>query len=71
MHDTASVVRADKSLTLFMMNTLLDNARKYTPQGGEVELSADETPEYVEVSVKDTGHGMSAEDVNTLNNAKV
>ena len=71
VHDTASVVRADKSLTLFMMNTLLDNARKYTPQGGKVELSADETPEYVEVSVKDTGHGMSAEDVNTLNNAKV
>ncbi|MBO4674248.1 MAG: DUF5113 domain-containing protein [Bacteroidaceae bacterium] len=71
VNDTESVVKADKSLTLFMMNTLLDNARKYTPQGGKVELCAEETADYVEVSVKDTGHGMSAEDVDTLNNAKV
>ena len=69
--ETDSVVKADKSLTLFMMNTLLDNARKYTPAGGSVKLSALEAENYVEVSVKDTGHGMSAEDVDTLNNSKV
>lgn len=69
--ETDAVVKADKSLTLFMMNTLLDNARKYTPAGGKVKLSAAETDTYVEVSVTDTGHGMSAEDVDTLNNAKV
>ncbi len=71
VEDTNSVVKADKALTLFMMNTLLDNARKYTPEGGEVTLFAEETDRYVEVSVKDTGHGMSAEDVDTLNNSKV
>ncbi len=71
VQDTPSMVKADKSLTLFMMNTLLDNARKYTPEGGAVTLSAEETDTYVEVSVKDTGHGMSAEDVNTINNSKV
>ncbi|MCQ2257229.1 MAG: DUF5113 domain-containing protein [Bacteroidaceae bacterium] len=69
--DTTSVVKADKSLTLFMMNTLLDNARKYTPKGGVVDLYAVENDEYVEISVKDTGHGMSQEDVDTLNNSKV
>lgn len=69
--ETEAVVKADKSLTLFMMNTLLDNARKYTPAGGQVKLSAEEKDDYVEVSVTDTGHGMSAEDVDTLNNAKV
>ena len=69
--DTQSVVKADKSLTLFMMNTLLDNARKYTPSGGRVALSAAETEQYVEISVMDTGHGMSAEDVETINNSKV
>lgn len=69
--DTDAVVKADKSLTLFMMNTLLDNARKYTPSEGQVKLSAVETDAYVEVSVTDTGHGMSAEDVDTLNNSKV
>lgn len=66
-----AVVKADKSLTLFMMNTLLDNARKYTPQGGKVSLKVKEEEAYVEVSVSDTGRGMSAEDVDTLNNSKV
>lgn len=68
---TGCVVKADKSLTLFMMNTLLDNARKYTPSGGRVELCAMEFTNYVEISVIDTGHGMSAEDVDILNNSKV
>ena len=71
VHDSESVVKADKALTLFMMNTLLDNARKYTPEGGHVTLCAEETEDYVEVVVKDTGHGMSAEDVETLNHSKV
>ena len=71
VRDTECVVKADKALTLFMMNTLLDNARKYTPEGGEVTLWADETEDYVEVSVSDTGHGLSAEDVDVINNSKV
>lgn len=71
VEDSDAVVKADKSLTLFMMNTLLDNARKYTPAGGSVKLSSTETDAYVEVSVTDTGHGMSAEDVDTINNSKV
>lgn len=71
VEDTVSVVKADKALTLFMMNTLLDNARKYTPKGGQVTLRAQETEDYVEVSVLDTGYGMSAEDVQLLLNTKV
>jgi len=68
---TESSVRADKAMTIFMMNTLLDNARKYTPSGGSVTLDAKETDEYVEISVSDTGHGMTADDVDTINNNKV
>ncbi|MDE5550330.1 MAG: DUF5113 domain-containing protein, partial [Bacteroidaceae bacterium] len=71
VEDTPSVVKADKALTLFMMNTLLDNARKYTPKGGLVTLRAQEAEDYVEVSVQDTGYGMSAEDVQLLLNTKV
>ena len=55
---TDAVVKADRILTLFMLNTLADNARKFTDQGGKVCISAEETPEYVELSVKDTGKGM-------------
>ena len=69
--DTDYCVKADESLTLFMINTLADNARKFTPEGGRVEISATATDEYVEVSVKDTGCGLSPEDVETLTNSKV
>ena len=45
---TDSVVKADKTLTLFMINTIADNARKYTPEGGKVRVSSVETDDYVE-----------------------
>ena len=54
---TQAVVKADRILTLFMLNTLADNARKFTNEG-EVTISAVEAADYVEVSVKDTGIGM-------------
>lgn len=66
-----SIVKADKSLTLFMINTLLDNARKYTPSGGSVELNAVEADNYVEISVSDTGYGMNEDDINTILTEKV
>ena len=58
---TETTVKADRVLTLFMLNTLADNARKFTPEGGHVDISATEKDNYVEVSVADTGHGMNAD----------
>ena len=55
------IVKADRVLTLFMLNTLADNARKFTERGGSVSVSANVGNEYVEISVKDTGCGMSEE----------
>lgn len=69
--DTQAQVKGDEALTLFMINTLADNARKFTPQGGRVTLSAQETDDYVEIRVSDTGEGLSPEDVDTLNHSKV
>lgn len=56
-------VKADKALTLFMINTLAENARKYTPQGGMVKVYARQEEDYVEISVEDNGCGLSPEDV--------
>lgn len=56
-------VKADKALTLFMINTLAENARKYTPQGGMVKVYARQEKDYVEISVEDNGCGLSPEDV--------
>ena len=58
---TEARVKADRVLTLFMLNTLADNARKFTPEGGKVSVSASENDNYVEVSVSDTGCGMDEE----------
>ncbi len=56
-----SKVKADKVLTLFMLNTLADNARKATNAGGTIEIYAEEKENYVELSVKDSGKGMTEE----------
>lgn len=56
-------VKADRVLTLFMINTLADNARKFTQEGGNVTIQADEYDDYVEISVKDTGIGMTPQQV--------
>ena len=63
---TDALVKADRVLTLFMLNTLSDNARKFTSEGGQVTLSAQETDDYVEISVKDTGAGMTDEQLQHL-----
>lgn len=56
---TTAVVKADKTLTLFMVNTLADNARKFTPRGGTVTIAATVADQYVEIMVRDNGIGMS------------
>lgn len=69
--ETDLQVKADKALTLFMVNTLVDNARKFTPAGGKVTILADSIDDFVKISVCDTGVGLSQEDVQTLNDSKV
>ncbi len=49
------MVKADKALTLFMINTLAENARKYTPQGRNGKVYARHEEDYVEISVEDNG----------------
>ena len=58
---TTAIVKADRVLTLFMLNTLADNARKFTARDGQVDIAAREASDYVEISVSDTGCGMSQE----------
>ena len=61
VNDTKAWVKADKILTLFMINTMADNARKFTPNGGTVTLDAKEFDDSVEISIADTGKGMTQE----------
>jgi hypothetical protein len=60
---TAEVVKADRTLTLFMINTLIDNARKFTEMNDSVTLSARVVEEgYVDIVIADTGVGMTEEE---------
>ena len=67
---TETVVKADKVLTLFMLNTLADNARKFTPRDGRVCISATDLDDRVEIAVEDTGQGMTEEQLDHLFDAK-
>ena len=66
---TNACVKADRALTLFMINTLAENARKYTPKGGKVSIYARQENDFVEISVEDNGCGLSPEDL-TISSAR-
>ncbi len=69
--NTDAVVKADKVLTLFMLNTLADNARKFTSQGGRVDIAAEKREGYVEISVSDNGCGMTCEELKAVFERKI
>ena len=65
-------VKADKILTLFIINTLVDNARKATEGSGEITVDtelqngSDSHSAALRINVADTGKGMTEEQVSTL-----
>lgn len=69
--DNDAVVKADPVLTLFMVNTIAENARRYTPEGGEVKVTAEEADDYVEISIADNGSGMTKEQLDGLFTRKI
>jgi GAF domain-containing protein len=57
-----SQVRADERKIRQVVLNLLSNAIKFTPEGGRIEVTAVPKDGFVEVSVSDTGVGISPED---------
>ena len=51
-------VNADVSLIERVLQNLVDNAIKYTPENGEITLEVDETSDTVQIKVTDTGAGI-------------
>ena len=56
-------VLGDADLLSLAVGNLLDNALKYTPPGGRIEVRARESAGEVVVEVADTGAGIAAEDL--------
>jgi signal transduction histidine kinase len=57
---------ADENMVFTILRNLLSNAVKFTACGGTIGISAGIVGECVELSVADTGVGMSAEDLEKL-----
>ncbi|HER08564.1 MAG TPA: PAS domain S-box protein [Bacteroides sp.] len=64
--DEKIVAFADRNMVHTILRNLTSNAIKYTPSGGKVTLDASEKNGSVEVSVSDTGVGISEEKIKTL-----
>ena len=61
--DSASIaLNADEELVKRMILNLLDNAVKYTPEGGEISLALEKQNGNAEIVVRDTGIGIAEPD---------
>jgi diguanylate cyclase len=60
------MVEADAVRVVQMLANLLDNASKYTPEGGSIDLSATATHDSIVIAVTDTGKGITAEAMPTI-----
>ena len=61
-----SVVKADRRALRSILDNLLSNALRYTPQDGEILLAAEEIKNFVQFTVRDTGRGIEAERLSTI-----
>ena len=59
-------VRADRERMKWVLNNLIENAIRYTPAGGSVQLATEAVSGRVIVRVRDTGIGIRDEDRNNI-----
>jgi signal transduction histidine kinase len=60
-HPETLTVRADPKRIEQVLQNLVSNAARHTPDGGRISVSAEETPTDVVISVQDTGPGIPPE----------
>ena len=61
-----TTVQADRRALRSILDNLLSNAIRYTPDQGEILLSAEEIKNFVQFSVRDTGRGIEAERLSSI-----
>jgi signal transduction histidine kinase len=59
---TAITLHCDRMQIEIALSNLLDNAIKFTPAGGRIEVGADEDAMHARVWVSDNGPGIAAQD---------
>ena len=61
--DASLLLNCDRQRLEMALSNLLDNAIKFTPAGGQVEIGAEQTAQGVHIWVRDDGSGISPEDL--------
>ena len=56
----------DKDTSMIFIGNLINNAIKFTHEGGLITINSSEEEEYVQLQIIDTGIGMSSEIINNL-----
>lgn len=62
-HEDAITLETDKNLVTECVRALIDNAIKYTPEGGRITVSCEMREGRAVICVEDTGVGIKAEDL--------
>ena len=61
-----AAIRADRRALRSILDNLLSNAIRYTPDDGEILLAAEEIKDFVQFTVRDSGRGIEAERLGTI-----
>lgn len=60
------LAHADRDQIKWVLNNLVENGIRYTPEGGSVQISFEAFPERVQIHVRDTGIGITPKDRNNI-----
>jgi len=60
------VIRANRDRIMQVLSNLIDNAIKFTPSGGEVQVRVRSKPHEVRIAIKDTGIGIPASELERI-----
>lgn len=59
-------IEVDSTLIQEVLSNILENAIKYTPAGGNVWITTEEINDFILIKVKDTGEGISPEELENV-----
>ena len=64
--DATHILLADKFMVETVIRNLTSNALKFTPEGGTVKINSKPVDDFIQISVEDTGIGLSESDKQKL-----